>query len=714
MTVQNNSRSIRGFILLIILLVSTNIAILLNIPVYRQILGLFLLLLLPGMLILFMLKLNRLGLAEKIILSVGFSAAFQMIFGLLINYVCLSVGYTTPLSTHCLIFTLNLPLIGLLVTAYIRNPDAFCVFPFHIEINTEGKLGLLLPCFLPLLAILGMLLFNTSGNNVVLLASICLIPVSIIMMALFRRKLSTDTYSLAIIMITFALLAMPWLRSEHVFGQDVHIEYYAFATTLSNQSFTLLGLNTIDSCVGSSLLPAIFQSIMQIGKEEYLFKGIYALICIFTPLVVYVISKKYIGAFNAFLAAFFFTCQIAVIYAPLSPRTNLALFFFALCIMTLFTKEIAEFERKILFIVFMVATIFSHYSSAYIFFFLLLLTYLLTLLFKKSNRIGRISLVSVILFIAFIFVWYSEVIQTPFRAGTHFVTMTVLSLQDILDFTSELRGKQVALVFGTMLMNIIDYFYLVTVWLTYGFIAFGVIGTIGKRRGMVDSIWYRDAPVEFLKTKFDIEYFLMSIVCSGIAVLALLLPGISKYGLTRSFPQLLVVLSTFFILGGLMLAKFLKVRAHWLILLILIPNFMFVTSVCYEICGVHDGALRSPIGQVVLSNKVASSSRVLVYDVEMRSAQWLQSHIDEQSLVYAGDDYGKQKLISQGKFYPNSLSSWPFINRKQVAGFIWLSYDNIVNQKLIYSGELYNINDYVYVLNGKNKVYTNGGSEVLK
>ena len=75
----------KWLIIVIVMLLSINIAILLDIPILRQILGLLFLTILPGLLILMALKLDKIGLTEKIVLSVGLSVSFLMLFGFLIT-----------------------------------------------------------------------------------------------------------------------------------------------------------------------------------------------------------------------------------------------------------------------------------------------------------------------------------------------------------------------------------------------------------------------------------------------------------------------------------------------------------------------------------------------------------------------------------------------------------------------------------------------------
>lgn len=102
--------SISWFISIVAIIAATNLAIFFDVPVLRQLLGIIFLTIIPGLLILFLLKLDKLALAEKIVLTVGISVAFLMIFGWSLNQASLAVGYMSPLSTGFLTISLSLAL----------------------------------------------------------------------------------------------------------------------------------------------------------------------------------------------------------------------------------------------------------------------------------------------------------------------------------------------------------------------------------------------------------------------------------------------------------------------------------------------------------------------------------------------------------------------------------------------------------------------------
>jgi len=124
------------FIVCIIIL--GTLSALLDIPVLRELMVVPFLLILPGLLLLFLLKLDKLGLAEKIVLTVALSVTFIMFFGVALNQICLAINYSKPLATNTFVPSLSMVLVVLTILAYQRNKQAFASFPFHIKLNNRS------------------------------------------------------------------------------------------------------------------------------------------------------------------------------------------------------------------------------------------------------------------------------------------------------------------------------------------------------------------------------------------------------------------------------------------------------------------------------------------------------------------------------------------------------------------------------------------------
>ena len=736
MALEFRSKQLVGFIILVLIL--TNLSILLNISVLRQAFGFLFLTLVPGLLILQILKLNKIELTERLVLSVGLSISFLMFFGLMINNLSLSLGYLTPLSTISLLITFNLAAISLILIAYRMNKNAVFSLP-DFNLSTSEKAFLIVPILFPALSIFGMHVMNTIDNNIILMLLLFLIPIYVIFVCFFNHKFPKRLYPIVICLISISLLLILMLRFPHIFGRDVHIEYYYFQTTLDNLHWKVVGYSALDACLSISLLPAIFQSIMNVNAQEYLFKGVYVSICSFGPLAIYILSKKYIDEIYAFLASFFFMSQLAFLSVAGSPRTNLAIFFVALAVMVFFSDKIDPLKRRFLFIVFILSVAVSHYSTTYIFFFILLGAFAgIEILSKKFTFKKGVSLTIVILFFAFIFFWYSQVTETAFNAGVNFIGNTIENLNRF--FLEESRASGIERLYGQGLTYpILSRVNLVVTWCTFILIGIGVLSMIIRYKEMMNISNVKVKKPDFLKTKFEMEYLAIVLGCAGVSVLVIALPYVSVgYQLERTYSLAAIILSCCFVIGGMTLSKHffffvkrkpvlkekqksltknvsqqpqngLQVRAYLIILLILMPYFLFTTGAMYQLWG-------APVS-ITLNSGGEKYEREYLHDQESCGAKWLKDYgeLDRLRKLHT-DSIGEWKLISQGGFSPFSIDSRSFFKHKNIRGYIYLSYFNIVN-KTFTTGygldkNIFNVSDYADMFIGKNKIYDNRGSEV--
>ena len=730
------------------IVIVTNFAVAFDIPVFRQVFSFLFLTILPGLLLLFILRLHRLDWLEKIVLSVGLSVSFLIFGGLLINNLYYYLGYHTPLSTVSLLISFSVMLIALLILGYRINKEAFS-FKHDFRLSSAEKIFLLVPLWFPVLSILGTHIMNTTDNNLVLMFLLFLILAYVIVITVLHQRVPQRIYPIALFTIAISLLLMLSLRSNHIIGIDSHIEYYFFQTTFNNLHWSILGTSALDACLASSILPSIYQSFLNINGE-YVSKTIYAIVYSFAPLAVYIISKKYIEEHYAFLASFYFILP-RLLRTPLSERTDIAVFFFALAIMVFLHDKIDPLKKRMLFIIFIASCIVSHYSTTYIFFFIVLGSFLgLEILSKKYTFKRVISLTIVLLFFAFIFFWYSQVTETAFNAGVGFIENTLTNLNEF--FILESRGAGEALLGGGIMQKgIPQKIEFIFTWITLAFIAIGVLTMIKKYKEMVTipGVELNHSKPNFLKNKFKIEYLVLVLACSALLVIMIALPFVAQgYSMMRLHSQVLVILSICFVMGGITILKnfpFIKkallkkqkegkkddiwkgkedasqkpfrksidrenaseVWACLVILLVLIPYFLCVTGVTYQIFGVPRA--------ITLNSEEKQYDLIYVHDQESYGAKWLKVHSEDKSRVYT-DFWGSFRLISQASFSPKLIDRNSLLERKKIKGYIYLRYDNVVNGKLAARGvtETYNVTEYDDVFIERNKIYNNGGAEVYK
>lgn len=721
----------------LLLLAAAEAAVLLNVPVLRPALGFLLLTLVPGLLLLHILKLNRLGMAEKVVLSVGLSIAFLMSFGLLFNEAYLALGYEKPLSALPLAAYFGALLLILGIIAYIRNREALFT-PFDLRLKAGEKAFLAVPALFPLLSILGMLLMNSLGNNSLLMMLLFLIPAYIAFVAIRHRRVPPRVYPAILFSVSISLLLLLSLRSGHLIGSDTHIEYYLFQLTSSQGHWEIFMGGTLDSCLSISLLPAVYQSFMNIDPE-FLFKTLYALILSVAPLAVYVLSRKYVSSLYAFLASAFFISQFSFLWTAANARTNTAVFFFSLAIMSLFHKSLSQFHRRLLFAIFAAGSIVSHYSTTYLFLFLLLFTlagmWLLSRLIKQSKgaiasedvggsrfpaspgnhrRAPRqamrlVTSVGVVLFFAMLFFWYSQATGAAFTEGLQFMDRTLASLNQF--FVLESRGAQAAAIMGQGLLDrpLPEQIEFVVSWLAILLIGLGALGVLVRHRSALPLSSPARPRKTFLRSRLDMEYFLISLAAIAILAFSVAFPFVLKgYSTDRAYFQMMAILSPFFILGGVAVTRVLRVKPYWMVLAILIPYLMCTTGTIYQVLGFPK--------MVTLNSQGSQYDYLYTHDQETEAARWLKENTPENAYIYT-DHYGADRLASQGGI-PDSVYAESFIEKKEPISkevYLYIRYSGAVKGKLMDNEyQWHDVAEYEAIIANKDRIYTNGGSEVYK
>lgn len=691
-------KSIFIFIILI------NLMIVFDIYPLRQILGFFLLAILPGMLILQVLKLDKIETIEKFVLSFGISISFLMLFGLVINNLLFIVGYTTPLSTIPFLILFNIVLIVLM--AIVHRSNRYTTFSLSIpDLSNIEKVFLIISILFPVLSIIGMNLMRTENNNFVTMILLFSIPVYVILVCTSYKKLPKRLYPVIIFLIGISILILLPMRSDHIIGIDSHREYYFFKTTLNDLHWKTIESSILGGIISISLLPTIFQSVLNI-QPEFIFRILYPLIYSICPLIVYILSKRYVEEFYAFLSSCFFMFQWIFLWTEYDARTSIAVLFFGLSMMVLFNENIDYVKKRFLIVIFMASSILSHYSTTYIFFAIMLGTFIgIKILQKKFSIKGMISSNIVVIFFVMIFFWYSQMTKTPFYYGVRFITSTLDSFGKF--FVEESREQVPALVGKGLLEKgmpqIIEFVF---TWLTFLLIGIGIVTLLRKYKEMsFQDLNFKTS--EFLKNKFDVEYSLIAVECSLLLVAMVALPFVSKgYGIDRLYTMTSIILAVFYIIGAMVISKILKIKPWTIILIVLIPYFLSITGVTYSLLGNHHS--------IILESKGDEYDRLYINDQESYGARWL-GNIQKDIYAMQKDIYtdylGGIRLSSQGLIPPRSIDPISLADNKEINGYIYLRTDNIVNDRIMDKNNTYHaVANYSF--SGKNKIYESGGSEI--
>lgn len=699
--------------LLLFTILITDISIFLDLPFLRQLLAALLLTTFPGIIVLANFKL-KLKLYEKIILIVGTSLSIVTIYGLFLNFILPVINCDRPLSTLPLLVSFNTLLVVLIIVTYLRNQSSLNtkikLSNQFSNIKTLDKFIIIVSIHLFLLTLLGIERLNITGDNTILLLSYILILVYVAGIAMLNEKISSKVYPVVIFIIGLSLVLVLPLRSDHIIGIDSHYEYYLFQLTYSTGYWQILNKTSVDTCLSISLLPTVYRSLMNV-KSECLFRFFYPIVASLIPLIVYSITSRYVNNFYAFLSSLLLVSHYLFLYAEAYARQILATFFFALAIMTLFSGSIPTLSRRLLFVIFSVSCILSHYSTSYIFLAMLISTWAISQILleykhhiePKSYLVRYISLFHIIIFFLMLFLWYSLIFVSPFAAGIRTLYAAFINLNKLFVLELKDRGTSEMLGWSMLSTTIPRRIELMSVWLIVIFTIIGVLSVLFETlRGSKTIKNVKDGKI-YLSLQANAEFLATALSCIIILLCSVLLPFVTKvYSVKRLSFQLYIILSQFFVIGNIRLFKLLKFKKRiWVpILLTLFLFYLSTTGIVYQVFDIPY--------KITLNNKGFEYRYLYIHDQESCSAKWLKKYKKDDARIYT-DFGGDDVLLSQAGI--SSISYYDSKNNWQ--GYVYLRYYNVVYGKLLSNGYIErSMSEFQEKFQEKNKIYDNGGSEI--
>ena len=702
----------RDILYILMLLILTDIVVLADVPFLRQSLPFLFFSMVPGYLLIRGLDLRPL---ENFVLSVALSLALVMFAGLFVN--SLYPLIPEPLSLVPLLVSLNVLVIILLCVRWKGEGD----FSFAGEWKSLLSPVVVYPLFLPVLTVLGSYMMNYYSNNIILLFVLFSIPVYVLVLA-FEKRVHPIVYPLTLWCFGFSLLALNTLPSNYLIGRDVHWEYYCFKRSLINHHWNIFDpYHGYNGCLSITILPAIYKYLLGVSPI-LVFKFYYPLIGAIVPLPMYVFSRRILHSRKmGFYATLLLMFQFAYIYMGQYQRQLIAFIFFAAAIMIL-TSSIKESYKKALFIIFIISTVFSHYTSSYVFFAIVALPPFIIWASRHLKGIklpwkykGTFSSKNLaIFFFVFMFLWYAQLTGPTFRATSHVIIETFKSMANF--FSLELRNYSEQAVLGIGLAhfpNFLSTFVHDTVFLIIGI---GVLVLFSRQD-------YRR------RYRVNDEYIASTLVILAMLTSFVILPYVSKvYGGTRLFSQLLVILAPCFIIGMRFITDHAKKLITFnqkkvmkiIILTLLILGFLCTTYLQYELCGIPYSYAYDNTGE--------RRYETFIYDSEVTGAAWLNYHGNKSSTIHT-DRVGDHRILlgfnkepKMDHFFFNNTG--PFTK----GDYIYLRHLNI-NEGLIFKDtplrpprfvngklEMDNVEPltkYLWLFTDKSVIYDNGGSKIL-
>lgn len=710
-----------------------------DIPFLRQVIGFIYLTFIPGLLILHILKLHRLGSIETILYSVGLSIAFVMFTGFFMNMLYPTIGILRPISVFPLIFTITFVVLILCIMAHEQESleDNFFSQPHSIGLSELSSPPVLFMLLLPLTAIWGTQLVYIYQNNTLLLILLSLI-VLIVILITYDKFIPVKLYPIAIVVIAIALLWHWSLVSPSLQGFDIHNEYWVQNRAISNSIWDNAYPSNCNAMLSVVMLSPIYSLILNLDAV-WVFKIIYPLFFSLVPLALFQAYKKQTDDKMAFLAAFFFM-SFPVFFSELvgQIRQPIAELFLSLSILLFLDKEMPVTKRATLLIIFGISIAVSHYGLSYFYMFYLIAASLLMFLWKSNtmneswqsmmarfseprHRIGvaqqgsTLSIRYVTLFIVFCITWYlfissGSAFTAVISIGDHVYSSMFTDL-----FSMEATDPHILQALGLAPMRSVDVewrIFQIFQYITQFFIMVGVLWLITNLH----------------KTRFHTEYVSMILTSMVLIAMCVVLPYFAAYlNMTRIYHITLLFLSPLCILGGVttfhwfnrIVSMFLLHREaialantylKSIVIIVMVPYFLFCTGFVYELAGATPSSM--PLALYKTDWSVFTAS-------EVSARNWIKDLSYNDSNVYA-DAYGETQLNQE---IPGQISLIP-IDAKQLRGdsYIFLRRWNIVHGKVLSIGAIglqptlgyINLKEFSWFSRGKiNKIYYSGNAQIF-
>ena len=544
-----------------------------GIPLLRQVVGFVYLAWIPGIILLRVLRVHKVGAIETLLFSVGLSLATVMFLGFAINTIYPMLDLLRPISEGPLLITLTVFVFVGAVIAYIVDRDFNQ--PEYIETDETFGWPVFLFALLPFMAIFGAWLVNNYRVNTILfilLAVIALVPV----LVAFRRVVPERYYPFVIWTVALALLFHSSLISNHIWGWDINQEFYISNLVVQNGAWDFSIYSNINAMLSIVMLAPIYSILCSIDIV-WIFKIVYPILFSLVAPGLYIIARRQSYDRVAFYGTFLFISFFVFFQEMLQvARQEIAEFFLVLIALLIINKDLDKIKKYILLIVFSFSLAVSHYGLSYLFMVTILLAWVILVvsevgtLNRLRDRVSMffawdkrgygssfrprhageraITLDYVLLFFIFALGWYMFISSS---SALNSITGLALQFSDSLvsGFLDPETSQGLSIIVTEATSPLKQFGKYIQLGVQF-FIFFGILSLLLKPQKM-------DLGGEYFA--IDREYFAVSLVNFAIAAAGVILPFFSSaLNTTRLYQITLIFLAPFFVIGVLEAFRFLR------------------------------------------------------------------------------------------------------------------------------------------------------------
>lgn len=694
----------------------------LDLSSFKAIFG-FIILLIPGFIILRIFNLHELGVVKSITFSLGLSLSTIMIVGLVLNQLFPLIGISKPFTQSIVQLTfIFLVLFLLLINYIVDNEYKPRTHKINFSIMNPYLLLIILNLFI---GIIGVYCAYYFDNN--LLVMIFILIMSFIPFFIVLNKIDDEFYPFVIFITTLALLYHVSLFSPFLVGTDIFGEFWQANLTYVNQIWNVSSTGLLNSVLSITLIPPIFSIMCGFNNLLYL-KIIAPFFFSFVPVILYSIYEKALDLTEKekFLAVFF-VIAISQFYSVMIglARQELAELFFVLLLWLILDKKYTAITVSV-FIIFTFALVCSHYALSYIFLFYILSLSFFGYILPKTRLKARIDVISskinlnyilllAVLIIAWqIYVSYGSVLG--FLVG--FIETVINGFSDLFAPQTNFSVQVISSVSVTIYHTIYRYIFYFTM--------------ICILIGIIDLFWSIKNKKEL--TTFDI---LAITSCTLLGIFIVLPFAGFQLGFERIFHLTSFILAPYMLLGfkrflsliKMCLSRFTKfkinnnqITINKFLALFLTIFFLFNAGFIYEITNDElPNSVSLSFHHAKDPTKIDKTRGVMYLKVqtvlpsELSAAEWFSEHRDQNKKIYT--TYGSTGLSIYGLRNATNVDINKFTSGRYIGYFYLNSIAKIMNfdimKKRTSVSETRIPQESIDNLTNYNKIYSSTGDDIF-
>lgn len=371
----------------------------------------------PGLILLRVLRMHRLGGAMTTLLSVAASVVIVMLSGLAFNLFYFELSGPLPFTSSTVTIGQTVIVFAMLALAYVTDRR------YSAEPMLDIKPFLTAPAFalysLPLMAIMATYLLN--GWNFAWLQIVLLLVIAAAVVALLIFRIPSQLYPVAVICIALAVLFHTSLASRFVVEwADISFEYWSANRTLLNGFWTMTDGGRTDSVLSVTILAPMY--VLLTGFDlNIVFKVCYPALLSLIPLGVFCMARGRLSPEGAFLAAFFVISGAAFFteFLGLARQIVAELLLVAIAALLLHRSDVPV-NRMVLAWIMAIGMIVSHYGIVSIIMPAAVISAILYLVLERKS-VSRAVVAKVAGSTALMFIppllWYSNVSGSTVLTG---------------------------------------------------------------------------------------------------------------------------------------------------------------------------------------------------------------------------------------------------------------------------------------------------------